>query len=723
MWLGAFTPAEQEGLLLDGVGGDPFAEPRRAFAAAPTRDPVDRLVYAYAKTYLQDDILVKVDRASMACSLEVRAPFLDVELVEFLGRVPSRLKLRRFQTKHLLKRAMADVLPPGIAGRPKKGFGIPVAEWLKGELREPVLDELSPDRLRGARGSSRRTKWPPARRAPGRAARPPQAALDAVLLPALAPPLRRAALACHDRSPRVDGVEMAPGTRLRVAQILAFVGLVAALVGALGPAETVRTTYSWPPEALPQGEPTSFWYTPLLLARHRPESLTAALPCAGAAPLAEAGTCRRVLATARFPERTGGLAVRQSGEGLEFTLGEDVFAIALRGRLSAHTPPRRRRLVARRRSRTDRRAGGARATPVVTGFFSGFDLRTSPRPTAELDTGVHAVNARPHQTLAWIVAALAIGAALSPGRVRPPARPPAGRLVARPRERTSRGRRRRRRAARLVGRCHRRSGTTAGSPLANGRSSTTAGSRTTTTRSPATSRSAYWLEWSQHWLTQSVDSLLWLRVPSLLLLAATWVLCRWILARIAAPSRVALWALTAAFLVGAMAGGMTLRPEPVTAFFLVAVLACVVRFREHESAAPLALATALVPFAILGHPAGIVTFAPLLVVAPPIVRFARANIAVAGTLIASGSGSSRCSRSSARTSTSAASTRNGRGRTARMRSGATSSCATPGSRTTRTGRRCAGWRWRSSGSRCSPSSCAGGATGSRSSTCRLPRWG
>jgi asparagine synthase (glutamine-hydrolysing) len=147
MWLGAFTPAEQAALL-GHVGVDPFAETQRAFAAAPTKDPLERLIYAYATTYLQDDILVKVDRASMACSLEVRAPFLDVELVEFLGRVPPRLKLRRLDTKHLLKRAMAGVLPPGIAGRAKKGFGIPVAEWLKKDLREPLLDELSPARLR-----------------------------------------------------------------------------------------------------------------------------------------------------------------------------------------------------------------------------------------------------------------------------------------------------------------------------------------------------------------------------------------------------------------------------------------------------------------------------------------------------------------------------------------------------------------------------------------------
>ncbi len=146
VWLGSFTPEEQAALLTK-APGDPFVEQRRVLAAAGG-DRLGKLIYLYAKTYLQDDILVKVDRASMACSLEVRAPFLDVELVEFLGRVPSRLKLHRFDTKHLLKRAMGDVLPAGIAKRPKKGFGIPVASWLKGELREALQDELSPERIR-----------------------------------------------------------------------------------------------------------------------------------------------------------------------------------------------------------------------------------------------------------------------------------------------------------------------------------------------------------------------------------------------------------------------------------------------------------------------------------------------------------------------------------------------------------------------------------------------
>jgi asparagine synthase (glutamine-hydrolysing) len=146
-WLGAFTADEQARLLVGG-SRDPYASVRAVTADSTGRDAVQRLVYLYARTYLEDDILVKVDRASMATSLEVRAPFLDVELVEFLGRVPSNLKLRRFQTKRLLKRAMRGVLPDEIIDRPKKGFGIPVAAWLKGEFREALQDELSPERIR-----------------------------------------------------------------------------------------------------------------------------------------------------------------------------------------------------------------------------------------------------------------------------------------------------------------------------------------------------------------------------------------------------------------------------------------------------------------------------------------------------------------------------------------------------------------------------------------------
>jgi asparagine synthase (glutamine-hydrolysing) len=146
-WLGSFTTDEQRALL-PYAPANVVGEAQATSRDVQTPDALERLIYLYAKTYLQDDILVKVDRASMACSLEVRAPFLDVELVEFLGRVPPHLKLRRLGTKQLLKRAMRDLLPPGIASREKKGFGIPVAEWFRNELREPLQDELSADRLR-----------------------------------------------------------------------------------------------------------------------------------------------------------------------------------------------------------------------------------------------------------------------------------------------------------------------------------------------------------------------------------------------------------------------------------------------------------------------------------------------------------------------------------------------------------------------------------------------
>jgi asparagine synthase (glutamine-hydrolysing) len=146
-WLGSFDESELVALLT-GDPGDALDDQRRIYSAAPSANGLERLIYLYAKTYLQDDILVKVDRASMACSLEVRAPFLDVDLVEFLGSVPPRLKLRRLETKHVLKRAMSDLLPPGIATRKKKGFGIPIAQWFKDELRDELQEELGVARLK-----------------------------------------------------------------------------------------------------------------------------------------------------------------------------------------------------------------------------------------------------------------------------------------------------------------------------------------------------------------------------------------------------------------------------------------------------------------------------------------------------------------------------------------------------------------------------------------------
>ncbi len=106
-------------------------------------DAVDlhRACNAYVHGFLLDDILVKVDRCSMLNSLEVRAPFLDRKTAEFVAKLPVSCKLRGFQRKFLLKKAFADLLPDKILHRNKRGFQIPVAQWLRGRLR-PLMEEL-----------------------------------------------------------------------------------------------------------------------------------------------------------------------------------------------------------------------------------------------------------------------------------------------------------------------------------------------------------------------------------------------------------------------------------------------------------------------------------------------------------------------------------------------------------------------------------------------------
>lgn len=94
-------------------------------------DLVDRTLQFYTNLYLQNDILVKIDRASMMNSLEVRAPYLDIDVVNFVRRIPSRYKFHRGQTKVLLKKALATVVPETIRNRAKKGFGVPLGEWFR----------------------------------------------------------------------------------------------------------------------------------------------------------------------------------------------------------------------------------------------------------------------------------------------------------------------------------------------------------------------------------------------------------------------------------------------------------------------------------------------------------------------------------------------------------------------------------------------------------------
>ena len=91
--------------------------------------------------YMAEDILTKVDRASMAVSLEVRAPFLDHRVAEFAASLPIGYKLNGSNGKHILKKAVEKLLPKSIIKRPKKGFGIPLSYWLRNDLK-PLCDEL-----------------------------------------------------------------------------------------------------------------------------------------------------------------------------------------------------------------------------------------------------------------------------------------------------------------------------------------------------------------------------------------------------------------------------------------------------------------------------------------------------------------------------------------------------------------------------------------------------
>jgi len=152
-WLGSFTPEEQNSLLLPdfmpSVALDNTYDIVSHYLKRLKIDhELDGIIYLYCKLYLQDDILVKVDRASMACSLETRAPFLDFHVVEYVNSLPNHWKLKRFTTKYFLKKAMESRLPREIVYRKKKGFGIPIAQWFKGPLKKVLSDLLNPRRLR-----------------------------------------------------------------------------------------------------------------------------------------------------------------------------------------------------------------------------------------------------------------------------------------------------------------------------------------------------------------------------------------------------------------------------------------------------------------------------------------------------------------------------------------------------------------------------------------------
>jgi asparagine synthase (glutamine-hydrolysing) len=121
---------------------DSLALLEKAFAVADSSDFLDRTQFSDVTTYLLDDLLVKVDIATMVHSLEGRSPFLDHRLAEFAAQLPPDFKLRRFSSKYILKQALREHLPKEILQRDKQGFGLPIGHWFRHKLRHVAYDVL-----------------------------------------------------------------------------------------------------------------------------------------------------------------------------------------------------------------------------------------------------------------------------------------------------------------------------------------------------------------------------------------------------------------------------------------------------------------------------------------------------------------------------------------------------------------------------------------------------
>jgi asparagine synthase (glutamine-hydrolysing) len=149
-WSQVFSTEMRDRLLIEREGGgfDPLAAHRQRWLESAGAEELSRAQDLDFGVYMVDNILTKIDRASMACSLESRVPFLDPQVTDFAFALPSNRKVRLLEKKRLLRKALEPLLPKEIIGARKRGFALPVAGWFRGELLAFARDTLSPERIR-----------------------------------------------------------------------------------------------------------------------------------------------------------------------------------------------------------------------------------------------------------------------------------------------------------------------------------------------------------------------------------------------------------------------------------------------------------------------------------------------------------------------------------------------------------------------------------------------
>ena len=436
-----------------------------------------------------------------------------------------------------------------------------------------------------------------------------------------------------------------PTTRATIlAGCTAALALLASIVAAVGPAHGEQAEYEWPPTTIPSDPAPNGWYSPLPLLNRVPGAIEVMLPCSLAPSLGESQPVA-VLATARRPEPSHALQVLLDEPVLSIRVGEREVA-SLPWPTSCPLTFEMEDGELRLPQRTIRlQTETLEDMPVVTGLFTSLDLRIGDPPRVALRTRTYVTSWTNRQVvagfLAFVLAVLTL--LLLVGRTRP----------ARPFESL-------RRRFRSVWRALHPTDVVVAIVLlvwwivaptlfddgwlwAEHRAFADIGEANLYFDSfGLTLPLGYWVMWIEHWIVGSTSDLVVLRLPSLAVLGASWLLCRWCLRRAlpAPPTSAVRWTLCAGFLVGAVAWGMTLRFEPLVSLLTLLNLGAMISFAAAPRLAPLAMALAATALALTVHPVGIVAVAPLVAGMPNVIRWIRGAgrevVAAFGALLIAG---------------------------------------------------------------------------------------